>query len=92
MTTDLCLLPATELARLLADRELSARELLDATSRRIDEVNPVLDALVSRDAERALLRAGELDEAIVRTGPVGVLHGLPVAHKDLLDAAGLPTT
>ena len=34
----------------------------------------------------------EADEAIARGGPVGVLHGLPVAHKDLVDTAGIRTT
>ena len=92
MSADLCLLPATALARLLQARQVSAREVLDASLQRTDEVNPVLNALVSRDLERARRRAAELDETIVRSGPVGVLHGLPVAHKDLLDAAGLPTT
>ena len=92
MSADLCLLPATELAQLLRARQVSAREVLDASCARTDEVNPVLNAVVSRDSERARVRAGELDEAIMRTGPVGILHGLPIAHKDLLDAAGLPTT
>lgn len=92
MTGDLCLLPATELAHLLRTRAVSAREVLDASLTRIDEVDPVLHAVVSRDDEGARRRAAELDEAVVRTGPVGPLHGLPTAHKDLLDTAGLPTT
>ena len=92
MTGDLCLLPATELARLLRTRALSARELLEASITRMDDVDPVVNAVVSRDDERARQRAAELDAQIVRTGPVGLLHGLPTAHKDLLDAAGLPTT
>ena len=92
MTGDLCLMAATELAHLLRTRQVSAREVLEASLTRIDEVDPVLNAMVIRDDEGARRRAAELDEAIVRTGPVGVLHGLPTAHKDLLDAAGLPTT
>ncbi len=92
MTNDLCLLGATDLARLLRTRQVSAREVLDASLVRIDEVDPVLNAIVSRDDERARQRAVELDQAIVRTGPVGLLHGLPTAHKDLLDTADLPTT
>ncbi len=92
VTEDLCLLPAVELARRLRARELSARELLEASLRRIDEVNPALNAIVTRDDERATARAAALDEAIVRDGPVGPLHGLPIAHKDLLPTAGLRTT
>lgn len=90
---DLLLRPATELARLLRSRELSARELLEASLSRRDELDPVLNAIVVRDDERARQRAAELDESIARTGrPVGSLHGLPVAHKDLLDAEGLVTS
>jgi len=92
MSDDLLLRPATELARLLRTRELSARELLETSIARRDEVDPVLNALVVRDDERARQRAGELDDAVVSTGPVGPLHGLPTAHKDLLDAAGLVTS
>ena len=93
MSDDLLLRPATELAALLRSRDLSARELLAASTTRRDEVDPVLNALVVRDDERAGQRAAELDEAIARTGlPVGPLHGLPTAHKDLLDAEGLVTS
>ena len=90
--SDLCLRPACELAALLRSRQLSARELLEASLARIDELDPVLNAVVVRDDERARQRAAELDEALVHGGPVGPLHGLPTAHKDLLDAAGLPTS
>ena len=93
MSDDLLLRPATELAGLLRARELSARELLEASTARRDEVDPVLNAMVVRDDERARQRAAELDETLARTGrPVGALHGLPTAHKDLLDAAGLVTS
>ena len=93
MSDDLLLRPATELAALLRTGELSARELLEASLERRDEVDPVLNALVVRDDERARQRAAELDDELARTGlPVGVLHGLPTAHKDLLDAEGLVTS
>ena len=89
---DVCLLPAVELARRLRDRELSARELLEACLARCDAVDPLLNAVVTRDDDRARTRAAELDEQLVRTGPAGPLHGLPIAHKDLLPTAGLRTT
>jgi len=89
---DLCLLPAVELARRLRTRELSARELLTASLARVDAVNPVVNAIVTRDDVRARQRASELDERLMCSGPVGPLHGLPIAHKDLLPTAGLRTT
>ena len=68
MSDDLLLRPATELAGLLRSRELSARELLEASIARRDDVDPVLNAVVVRDDERARQRAAELDETIARTG------------------------
>ncbi len=92
MAEDLCLLPAVELAARLRRRELSARELLAACLARIAELDPLLNAVVTLDAERAARRAAELDDLLVRSGPVGPLHGLPCAHKDNLPTAGLRTT
>ncbi len=89
---DLCLRPAVELAALLRTGELSARELLAACLARVAELDPLLNAVVTLDAERAEQRARELDDALLRSGPVGPLHGLPCAHKDALPTAGLRTT
>lgn len=85
-------LSATVLRELLRAREVSAREVLQAHLRQIERVNPLLNAIVTLTAESAATRAGELDEAIVRSGPVGPLHGIPVAHKDLVETNGVRTT
>ncbi|HEV7210048.1 MAG TPA: amidase [Mycobacteriales bacterium] len=92
MDNDLTFVSAVELAQRIRARELSAREVLTAHLARIEAVNPLLNAVVSLDAEGALRRAAELDEILIRSGPVGILHGLPVAHKDLLLTAGMRTT
>jgi amidase len=73
-------------------REVSAREVLDAHLARIDRWNPAINAIVTRTTERALQRAGGLDDALARGDEPGPLHGLPVAHKDLVDTAGVRTT
>jgi amidase len=89
---DLCFTDAVELARRLRERELSARELLDAYLDRIGRVNPRLNAIVTLDEDRAAARAGAADEAAARGDVLGPLHGLPIAVKDLSDTAGLRTT
>ncbi len=89
---DLCLLTATEMASLLAGGQLSARELLDAHLDRIEALNPIINALVTLTPELALERATAADEAHARGESLGPLHGLPVAHKDLLATAGIRTT
>ena len=92
MDDDLCFTPAVELARLLHSRELSARELLDAFLNRIHRVNPQLNAIVTLAEEQATAEAAAADEAAARGGRLGVLHGLPIAVKDLADTAGIRTT
>jgi amidase len=66
--------------------------VLDAHLPRIDAWNPVVNAIVTRTTELALARAAALDEAIASGEEPGPLHGLPIAHKDLVDTAGIRTT
>jgi len=58
----------------------------------IERVNPRVNAVVTLVAERAMTEAARADEMLARGGPIGALHGLPVAHKDLVDTAGIRTT
>ena len=83
---------AIGLAGLLRRREVSAREVITAHIGRIEAVDPVVNAIVTRTFESALAKAAAADEALARGRPVGLLHGLPVAHKDLADTAGVRTT
>ena len=81
---------AAEQARLVAAGEVSARELVEATLRRIEGLDPLLQAYRVVLAEEALERATALDR--VPQEARGVLHGVPVAVKDLLCTVGQPTT
>ncbi|MCW2509036.1 MAG: Amidase, Asp-tRNAAsn/Glu-tRNAGln amidotransferase subunit [Modestobacter sp.] len=89
---DLCTRPATELARLVRDREVSARELMDAHLDRIERLNPALNAIVTLDADGARAAADAADARLAAGKPVGPLHGLPVAHKDTHATGGMRTT
>jgi amidase len=89
---DLCTRPATELAGLLRDRQVSARELLDAHLERIEQLNPELNAIVTLDAAGARAAADAADAALAAGEHVGPLHGLPVAHKDTHLTGGMRTT
>lgn len=71
---------------------LSAREVMHAHLARIERVNPRVNAIVTLHAEQALAAAAAADEAQARGEPLGPLHGLPVAHKDLLPTKGMRTT
>jgi amidase len=90
--TDLCFLPATEQRLLLRARAISARDLLRAYLSRIETVNPVVNAIVTMDIDGAMHQAQAADDALARGEDVGPLHGLVVAHKDLLQTKGMRTT
>ena len=87
-----CLLPARAQARLLAERRLSAVELLDLHLDRIAAHQRALNAVVSVDADRARERAIADDAALDRGEVRGPLHGVPMTLKDGHDVAGLRTT
>ncbi len=88
----LCLLPATEQAAALRSRACSARELVEAHLARIERIDPIVNAIVTRTPERALAAADEADRRGARGEQLPLLHGLPTAHKDLQDTAGVRTT
>src|SRR5262249_2393146 len=73
-------------------KDLSSREVMAAHLARIERVNPAVNAIVTLVADRAMAEAAGADERAARGGPLGPLHGLPVAHKDLFDTAGIRTT
>jgi amidase len=89
---DICFLTATELVRLIRVKELSAREVMEAHLARIEHVNPQVNAIVTLLPEQAMKQARAADETLAHGEEVGPLHGLPVAHKDLVPTRGVRTT
>lgn len=83
---------ARTLAAAIRRKEISSREVLAAHLRRIEETNPTINAIVTLDAERAMAEAAAADDRLTSGAEVGPLHGLPIAHKDLTDTAGIRTT
>ncbi|HEY4066331.1 MAG TPA: amidase [Burkholderiaceae bacterium] len=84
---------ASALAAAIAAREISCRELMQATLARIDAVNPAHNAIVSLRGTDALLREADVCDAELAQGRSrGWMHGLPQAIKDLAPTAGLRTT
>src|SRR5438093_7098809 len=90
-TTDMCFMTATELARRIRAKELSAREVMEAHLTQIERVNPKFNAIVTLLPERAMDGARDSDAALAG-GAAGPLHGLPIAHKDLFLTKGIRTT
>jgi Asp-tRNA(Asn)/Glu-tRNA(Gln) amidotransferase A subunit family amidase len=82
---------AVELIKLIRTRAVSPVEIAEAQLKRIDVLNPKLNAIVTR-APDFIERAREAEAAVMRGDNLGPLHGLPVTIKDSINTAGLRTT
>ncbi len=89
---ELCYAPAAVLADAIRAGRLSPVEVVRAFLTRIEAVNPGLNAYCTVAADAALAAARAAEAALRRGGPVGLLHGVPVAIKDTTETAGLRTT
>lgn len=90
--TELWRLSAIDLARGIATREVSSREVVEAHLARIAQVNPKLNAIVRVLADAARAGADAADQAVMAGKALGPLHGVPITVKENIDMAGLPTT
>jgi Asp-tRNA(Asn)/Glu-tRNA(Gln) amidotransferase A subunit family amidase len=84
-------MPAHELAGRIRARAVSPVEAVEAYLRRIEEVNPTLNAVVTL-APDALERAREAEEAVAGGEELGALHGVPLTLKDTIDVRGMRAT
>lgn len=90
--TALCDLTATQLRHLIGVREISPVDLARAAIERIETVDGAVNAMVTRSFDRALDEARAAEAMVMRGGPLGPLHGLPVGIKDLSSTQGILTT
>ncbi|MBS9716617.1 amidase [Pseudohalocynthiibacter aestuariivivens] len=84
-------LSATEAARHIREGRLSSVDLVKSCLQRISETEPTLRAWASLEEEAALKQAAEMDRIRKAGRPIGALHGVPVALKDIVDTKDLPT-
>lgn len=84
--------PALRLAEQVREGQLSPVDLLEAHIRRIEAVNPVLNAVVNRRYDQARSEALEAQAAIERGDDVGPLHGVPCTIKEFIAVEGMPHT
>ncbi len=84
--------PVHEQARLVAARQVSAVELLDAHLVRIDEIDGQINAVATLDEAGARSTAEAADRATMAGESWGPLHGVPATIKDALAVAGLRCT
>jgi Asp-tRNA(Asn)/Glu-tRNA(Gln) amidotransferase A subunit family amidase len=89
--SNLYLLSASEAARLIRDGIISSVQLVESCLARIREVDPGVQAWAFLDPDYALAQARAADERRLSGQPIGALHGVPVAIKDIFDTADFPT-
>ncbi len=92
MTTQLWQRTASELALMIAGREVTSAEVVEAHLARIEVINPRVNAIVRVLTDDARARASMADQAVARGDKLGPLHGVPCTVKENIDVAGLPTT
>src|SRR5256885_856046 len=90
--SDATWLSLSEASRLIRDKKVSPVELTQSCLRRIERLNPKLNAFITVTAEAALAQAREAESEIKGGHWRGSLHGIPIALKDLFDTAGVRTT
>ncbi len=92
MSADLTGLPASELRAQIAARKLSPVELTRAVLARAEKLQPVLNCFITIAGDQALAAARVAEQAVMDGRPLGLLHGIPFAAKDLVNTAGVRTT
>ena len=88
MSTEPALLSLTEVARAIAQKRFSSREVTLACLNRVAQWQPRLNAFMAIETDEALTAADAADAALAKGNSNGALHGVPLAHKDMYYEAG----
>jgi aspartyl-tRNA(Asn)/glutamyl-tRNA(Gln) amidotransferase subunit A len=92
MSTEPALMSLTAVAKAIADKTVSSHEVTRSCLHRIAQWQPRLNAFMALEAEQALKAADEADAALAKGNARGLLHGVPLAHKDMYYEAGKVVT
>ncbi|MDI4235328.1 amidase [Bradyrhizobium sp. Arg237L] len=92
MSSELALMSLTAVTKAIAEKKVSSREVTRALLHRIAEWQPNLNAFMAIESEQALAAADEADAELAKGRSRGVLHGVPLAHKDMYYEAGKVVT
>ena len=89
---DLAFTPAHKLMEMVAQKQVSPVELTELYLRRIEELNPKLNAFLTVTGDEAMAGARAAEKAAAEGKDLGPLHGIPISIKDLEATAGIRTT
>ena len=85
-------LTIAEAGALIAARKLSPVELTQMCLDRVRKLDPALHSFLRLTEERAMVDARAAEKRMMAGGLKGTLDGIPIAHKDIYNTAGIPTT
>jgi aspartyl-tRNA(Asn)/glutamyl-tRNA(Gln) amidotransferase subunit A len=85
-------LSIAELSELIRQKKVSPVELVSECLKRIERLNPMLNAFITITADQALQEARKAEKEIEAGRWKGALHGIPIGIKDMFDTAGIRTT
>ncbi len=89
---DIAYVSAADLAQMIREKAVSAREVMAATLARAEKAQPILNCFITIASDQAMRDAAAADERQARGEPLGPLHGVPLHVKDLVNTAGVRTT
>ena len=92
MSREPALMSLVTVAKAIAGKKISSREATQSCLERIARWQPRLNAFMAIEKDEALAAAGEADAALAKGASRGVLHGVPLAHKDMYYDAGKVVT
>ena len=88
MSNEIHKLSLAAAAKAITDKTISSVEMTAACLKRIKAIGGTLNAIADVNRETAMVAAKRADETLAKDGPMGPLHGVPLAHKDMYYRAG----
>lgn len=89
---EICGMSVIETVKAIKTKKLSPVEVMSAVLRRIERLNPKVNAFCTLVAESAMIQANEAETAVMNGEELGPLHGVPISIKDLIFTKGIRTT
>jgi len=92
MSDDPCFLSATDLRRRISRKEISPVEVTRAVLARAEDLQPHLNCFITLCSDEAMAQAEAAERKVMAGEPLGLLHGVPVTVKDIVNTKGVKTT
>lgn len=89
---EICWMSAIELAEAIRQKQVSPVEVVQSIIKRIERINPKINAFVTLTSESAMAEAKKAEIAVMKGERLGLLHGVPISIKDLIFTQGVRTT